>query len=114
MRPGRGIYSKTCDTVGRVTRPTTTADRFPPRGLDVGARGTLLRALSDAGASYHGILRRFLDHDAYADLADYLDAVEASWGITVAEHVRSLLEDFVDRHVDDLVLDPEMAREQDM
>jgi uncharacterized membrane protein len=93
-------------------RPQTTVDRFPPRGLDVGARGALLRALSDAGASYDRILQRLLNRDAYADLADYLDAVEASWGITVAENVRSLLEDFVDRHVDDLVLDPEMARRQ--
>ncbi len=93
-----------------MVRPQTTSDRLPRAGLDAGARRALVRALADAGALHSAIVGRFLRREAYADLADYFDAVEASWGHAVAEDLRRDVEAFVDQRVDDLVLDVESAR----
>lgn len=95
-----------------MARPQTTGDRFPRTGLDTGARRALVRSLADAGAVADAIIGRFLRREAYADLADYFDAVGASWGPATAEDMRGNVEQFVDQRVDDMVLDIESARHQ--
>jgi hypothetical protein len=93
-----------------MTRPQTTSAHLPRTGLDAGARRSLVRALADAGVSHGTIVGRFLRREAYADLPDYFEAVEASWGSIAAENLRRNVEEFVDQRIDDLVLDIEGAR----
>ena len=58
-----------------MSRPPTTGERRPGHGLDEGARKALIGAIVDIGTTTDQILSRFLRGEAFADVADYLQAV---------------------------------------
>lgn len=93
-----------------MSRPQSTSELRTRSGLNRAARSALIRALDDAGAHHGSIITRFLRSEAYADLADYRDAVAASWGEQVAEDMIGEIENLVEQRADHYALDSEGER----
>lgn len=71
-----------------MSRPLLTIARLPPTGLNRGTRDLLIKALE--GYSSSDVLRAFYEH-TWADLADYLDGLDATDQSEAADAIRASL-----------------------